>query len=231
VSRDVIILLACAAFIVGVIVLAAIAVTRQGHPGAHCAGRALNVPARQVAGAAARRAPSPVETETATGAAPGRARPGAVRGGQAPPRPARYGRHDGEIIISERGEIEVRPIAATGRHHASRPRLTEPGTLPRAATPDAPPWDTATTWQPAIDERGPHFFASEIECEDCERESGEPEEPVYPCCEHCHTDGAPCLQLDSHPLPCADGCNAPVYGQAPVADVLEAERLAEAMIP
>jgi hypothetical protein len=140
--------------------------------------------------------------------------------GETPPRPTYYGRHDGAIVVGERNEVLVRPV--NGRYL---------GTLPRRTTPDAPPWDVITAQQPAIDERGPHFFASEIECEDCERESGEPEEPVYPCCEHCHTGGAPCLQPDSHPLPCADGCNAPVYGQAPVADVLEAERLAEAMIP
>lgn len=52
----------------------------------------------------------------------------------------------------------------------------------------------------------------------------------FACCVCCLGSTVPCEPPDMHLASCAD-CDAPVYGETPVADVLEAERLERLMRP
>jgi hypothetical protein len=68
------------------------------------------------------------------------------------PRPTVYGRHDGSIVVGERGEVLVRPV--NGRYLGTQPRRAP---YPSAADPmvplatdDAPPWDTRTAQNPML---------------------------------------------------------------------------------
>ena len=121
---------------------------------------------------------------------------------EAAARLAYYPRHDGSVVVGDGDEVLVRPV--NGR---------DLGTMPRLATPDAPPWDTPTAQQPAVAER---------EADDDDDLGPEmpiarpfvPEAARFPHCEHC--EGGVCAR-PYHRTPCADGCN-------------EAEPLAERMI-
>jgi len=93
------------------------------------------------------------------------------------PRPTCYPRHDGSVVVGERGDVRVRPV--NGRYLGTRPRRT--------------PWPSAA-------------------------------DPIVPA----QTDDRPPWSITTTSMPAAPG---PVYGEAPVAEVLESERLAKVMIP
>lgn len=133
----------------------------------------------------------------------------------APPHP-RYGRL---AATPAAGIAAVRPdgvIICGGRNLGTQPRRTLPT---RPARPGRPPWDTAA--QPALPPEPPSGPARPWDQGDglgplvpLARPYA-PQPAPFPCCEHCDTS---CQPPNSHLVQCADGCNGPVYGQAPQLD-------------